>query len=136
MDKEKQFEQVFEKISLSASVKQAFANTQVQKLCIHKKERVIEIMILSDHVIAWKDKNCFIEELKQNLPGIQDVSVGIVYQLTSEEGEIPASYTECLKDEIAQESKICAAVMQDAVFEQQENKLLIYVKKQVLLMEI
>ncbi len=128
MDKEKQFEQVFEKISLSASVKQAFANTQVQKLCIHKKERVIEIMILSDHVIAWKDKNSFIEELKQNLPGIQDVSVGIVYHLTSEEGEIPTSYTECLKDEIAQESKICAAVMQDAVFEQQENKLLIYVK--------
>ena len=52
------FETVFQKISLSLAVQEAFQGTEVRKLTIHKKERTVSMEIAAKQLIPlqkWED---------------------------------------------------------------------------------
>ncbi|MBO5150372.1 MAG: hypothetical protein J6B66_09095 [Anaerotignum sp.] len=52
------FENVFQKISLSLAVQEAFQGTEVRKLTIHKKERTVSMEIAAKTLIPlqkWED---------------------------------------------------------------------------------
>ena len=75
------FENVFQKISLSLSVQEAFRGTEVRKLTIHKKERTVSMEIAAQQLIPlqkWEDLR---QELLKNLPGIREVDIEITYEL-------------------------------------------------------
>lgn len=123
------FENVFQKISLSVRVKDAFCRTEVKKLTIFKKERIVAVDIISQKLIPFQEVEQLKKELRQALPGIKEVRLSLKYSLDEvDDAEFLASYWENLKAYIGQQSKICAGVISDADWKFKDGKLLIYVK--------
>ena len=81
------FQSVFRKISLSASVQEAFRESIVQKLAIHKKEHMVSMKISASRLIPLDKWDALREELLRNLPGIHSVEVAAVYNLPEDAPE-------------------------------------------------
>lgn len=123
------FESVFRKISLSMPLMEAFGDTEVQKLTIHKKERTVSIALAAKKIIPLQMREELRRELLHNLPGIQAVTLGVTYELAEKSPEkLAADYWESMKTLVSQESKICAGVITDAEWKVTERKLQILVK--------
>uniref|UniRef100_UPI00271469DE PolC-type DNA polymerase III n=1 Tax=Anaerotignum sp. TaxID=2039241 RepID=UPI00271469DE len=123
------FENVFQKISLSVGVKEAFGRTEVKNLTIFKKERIVAVDIISQKLIPLQQAEQLKKELQQALPGIKGVRLGLRYSLDElDDAGFLSSYWENLKAYISQQSKICAGVISDADWKFKDGKLLIYVK--------
>ncbi len=84
------FQSVFRKISLSASVQEAFRESIVQKLAIHKKEHMVSMKISASRLIPLDKWDALREELLRNLPGIHSVEVAAVYNLPEDAPEFLA----------------------------------------------
>ena len=109
------FENVFQKISLSLSVQEAFQGTEVRKLTIHKKERTVSMEIAAKQLIPLQKWENLRKELLDNLPGIREVDIEITYELEEKSPEALAEgYWESIKTFVSQESKVCAGVIADA----------------------
>ena len=67
------FELVFQKISLSLPLLEAFQGTEVRKLTIHKKERTVSIEIAANKMIPLQKQEELKGALLESLPGIQAV---------------------------------------------------------------
>jgi len=123
------FENVFQKISLSMGVQEAFQGTEVRRMTIHKKERMVSMEISAKELIPlqkWEDLR---QELLHNLPGIREVDIDITYELLDKTAEeLAAGYWESIKTFISQQSKVCAGVISDADWEIKDGKMHIYVK--------
>ena len=123
------FENVFQKISLSLAVQEAFQGTEVRKLTIHKKERTVSMEIAAKQLIPlqkWEDLR---GELLKNLPGIREVDIDITYELAEQSPKALAEgYWESIKTLVSHESKVCAGVIADAEWKIVENKMQILVK--------
>ncbi len=123
------FDSVFQKISLSVGVKEAFAQTKVENLTIFKKERIVAVDMLSHKLISFHETEKLKKELQQTLPGIKEVRVSLKYSLDElDENSLLSSYWENIKAYISQQSKICAGIISDAQWKLKDGKLLIYVK--------
>lgn len=123
------FESVFRKISLSMPLMEAFGDTEVQKLTIHKKERTVSIALAAKKIIPLQMREELRRELLHNLPGIQAVTLGVTYELAEKSPKkLAADYWESMKTLVSQESKICAGVITDAEWKVTERKLQILVK--------
>lgn len=123
------FELVFQKISLSLPLLEAFQGTEVRKLTIHKKERTVSIEITANKMIPLQKQEELKGELLESLPGIQAVSLAVFYELTDKTPEaLAAGYWGSIKTLVSQKSKICAGVIADAEWRVTEHKLQILVK--------
>ncbi|MDO4532035.1 MAG: exonuclease domain-containing protein, partial [Bacillota bacterium] len=123
------FEEIFQKISLSAKTLDAFRGSDVHKLTIRKKERTVSMAISATSLIPLDKQEILKEELLQNLPGIRDVDIGITYQMENMDLQsLAEGYWESIKTYISRQSKICAGVISDAEWKLNEQKMLIYVK--------
>ena len=123
------FELVFQKISLSLPLLEAFQGTEVRKLTIHKKERTVSIEIAANKMIPLQKQEELKGALLESLPGIQAVSLAVVYELTDKTPEaLAAGYWGSIKTLVSQKSKICAGVIADAEWRVTEHKLQILVK--------
>lgn len=123
------FELVFQKISLSLPLLEAFQGTEVRKLTIHKKERTVSIEITANKMIPLQKQEELKGALLESLPGIQAVSLAVFYELTDKTPEaLAAGYWESIKTLVSQKSKICAGVIADAEWRVTEHKLQILVK--------
>ena len=123
------FDSVFQKISLSVGVKEAFFGTEVKNLTIFKKERVVAVDIISPRLIPFHETEQLKKELQQTLPGIKEVRLTLEYALGDmDEDSFLSSYWDNIKAFISQQSKICAGIMSDASWKYKDGKLLIYVK--------
>ena len=123
------FELVFQKISLSLPLLEAFQGTEVRKLTIHKKERTVSIEITANKMIPLQKQEELKSALLESLPGIQAVSLAVVYELTDKTPEaLAAGYWGSIKTLVSQKSKICAGVIADAEWRVTEHKLQILVK--------
>lgn len=123
------FELVFQKISLSLPLLEAFQGTEVRKLTIHKKERTVSIEIAANKMIPLQKQEELKGALLESLPGIQAVSLAVFYELTDKTPEaLAAGYWESIKTLVSQKSKICAGVIADAEWRVTEHKLQILVK--------
>ena len=123
------FELVFQKISLSMPLLEAFQGTEVRKLTIHKKERTVSIEIAAKGVIPLQKQEELKAALLESLPGIQAVSLAVTYDLEDKSPEaLAAGYWESIKTLVSQKSKICAGVIADAEWRIAEHKLQILVK--------
>ena len=123
------FELVFQKISLSMPLLEAFQGTEVRKLTIHKKERTVSIEITANKMIPLQKQEELKGALLESLPGIQAVSLAVFYELTDKTPEaLAAGYWGSIKTLVSQKSKICAGVIADAEWRVTEHKLQILVK--------
>lgn len=123
------FELVFQKISLSLPLLEAFQGTEVRKLTIHKKERTVSIEITANKMIPLQKQEELKGALLESLPGIQAVSLAVFYELTDKTPEaLAAGYWGSIKTLVSQKSKICAGVIADAEWRVSEHKLQILVK--------
>ena len=123
------FELVFQKISLSMPLLEAFQGTDVRKLTIHKKERTVSIEIAAKQMIPLQKQEELKDALLQSLPGIQAISLAIVYDLEDKSPEtLAAGYWESIKTLVSWKSKVCAGVIADAEWRVAERKLQILVK--------
>ncbi len=123
------FELVFQKISLSLPLLEAFQGTEVRKLTIHKKERTVSIEITANKMIPLQKQEELKGALLESLPGIQAVSLAVFYELTDKTPEaLAAGYWGSIKTLVSQKSKICAGVIADAEWRVTEHKLQILVK--------
>lgn len=123
------FELVFQKISLSLPLLEAFQGTEVRKLTIHKKERTVSIEIAANKMIPLQKQEELKGALLESLPGIQAVSLAVFYELTDKTPEaLAAGYWGSIKTLVSQKSKICAGVITDAEWRVTEHKLQILVK--------
>lgn len=130
MTEARQFQSVFEKISLSPGVREAFYNTQVNKLKIIKKEKRMEIGIHAGEIIDGQAIDNLKKELLHQLPGIVDIEPQIKFFVDREQSkeEILSNYWDNIVFFLAQQGPICKGVMRDAVWELAENQLVIRVK--------
>jgi len=123
------FENVFQKISLSIAVQEAFQGTEVRKLTIHKKERTVSMEIAAKTLIPlqkWEDLRA---ELQKNLPGIREVDISITYELEENAPEeLAEGYWESIQTFVSQQSKVCAGVISDANWKIVDGKMQIFVK--------
>ena len=123
------FENVFQKISLSMSVKEAFQGTEVRRMTIHKKERTISMEIAAKTLIPlqkWEDLKA---ELLKHLPGIREVNIQTTYEIQETDAEgLAEGYWSSIKTFISQQSKVCAGVISDADWKMSDGKMLIFVK--------
>ena len=123
------FELVFQKISLSLPLLEAFQGTEVRKLTIHKKERTVSIEITANKMIPLQKQEELKGALLESLPGIQAVSLAVFYELADKTPEaLAAGYWGSIKTLVSQKSKICAGVIADAEWRVTEHKLQILVK--------
>lgn len=123
------FELVFQKISLSLPLLEAFQGTEVRKMTIHKKERTVSIEITTNKMIPLQKQEELKGALLESLPGIQAVSLAVFYELTDKTPEaLAAGYWGSIKTLVSQKSKICAGVIADAEWRVTEHKLQILVK--------
>lgn len=123
------FELVFQKISLSLPLLEAFQGTEVRKLTIHKKERTVSIEIAANKMIPLQKQEELKGALLESLPGIQAVSLAVFYELMDKTPEaLAAGYWGSIKTLVSQKSKICAGVIADAEWRVTEHKLQILVK--------
>ena len=123
------FELVFQKITLSLPLLEAFQGTEVRKLTIHKKERTVSIEITANKMIPLQKQEELKGALLESLPGIQAVSLAVFYELTDKTPEaLAAGYWGSIKTLVSQKSKICAGVIADAEWRVTEHKLQILVK--------
>lgn len=123
------FELVFQKISLSLPLLEAFQGTEVRKLTIHKKERTVSIEITANKMIPLQKQEELKGALLESLPGIQAISLAVFYELTDKTPEALATgYWGSIKTLVSQKSKICAGVIADAEWRVTEHKLQILVK--------
>ncbi len=123
------FQSVFQKISLSASVQEAFRESIVQKLAIHKKEHMVSMKISAPRLIPLDKWDALREELLRNLPGIHSVEVAAVYDLPEDAPEFLAeTYWDTIRQFSAKKSKVCAGIIADAEWKVQDGKMLIFVK--------
>ncbi len=123
------FQSVFRKISLSASVQEAFRESIVQKLAIHKKEHMVSMKISASRLIPLDKWDALREELLRNLPGIHSVEVAAVYNLPEDAPEFLAeTYWDTIRQFPAKKSKVCAGTVADAEWKVQDGKMLIFVK--------
>lgn len=101
------FELVFQKISLSLPLLEAFQGTEVRKLTIHKKERTVSIEITANKMIPLQKQEELKGALLESLPGIQAVSLAVFYELTDKTPEaLAAGYWGSIKTLVSQKSKI------------------------------
>ena len=123
------FENVFQKISLSLAVQEVFQGTEVRKLTIHKKERTVSMEIAAKTLIPlqkWEDLR---QELLKNLPGIREVDIDITYELEENAPEqLAEGYWESIQTFVSQQSKVCAGVISDANWKIVDGKMQIFVK--------
>lgn len=123
------FELVFQKISLSLPLLEAFQGAEVRKLTIHKKERTVSIEITANKMIPLQKQEELKGALLESLPGIQAISLAVFYELTDKTPEaLAAGYWGSIKTLVGQKSKICAGVIADAEWRVTEHKLQILVK--------
>ena len=103
------FQSVFRKISLSASVQEAFRESIVQKLAIHKKEHMVSMKISASRLIPLDKWDALREELLRNLPGIHSVEVAAVYNLPEDAPEFLAeTYWDTIRRADERCSRPCA----------------------------
>lgn len=123
------FETVFQKLSLSPAVQEAFRRTKVKRLTIHKRDRSVSIGILAPAFIPLEQQSALREELLQSLPGIHEVDMELRYELPEMTDEALAEgYWDTIRTLVSQKSKVCAGVIADATWRMQDGKLQILVK--------
>ena len=61
------FENVFQKLSLSMGIQEAFAGTEVRRLTIHKKERSVSMEISAKELIPLQKREDLRQELLKSL---------------------------------------------------------------------
>ncbi|MBQ5709167.1 MAG: PHP domain-containing protein, partial [Anaerotignum sp.] len=123
------FENVFQKLSLSMGIQEAFSGTEVRRLTIHKKERSVSMEISAKELIPLQKREDLRQELLKSLPGIREVEIDITYELSEKSiDELASGYWDSIKTFVSQQSKVCAGVISDAEWEIKDGKMLIYVK--------
>ncbi|MBR6542564.1 MAG: PolC-type DNA polymerase III [Anaerotignum sp.] len=123
------FENVFQKISLSMSVQEAFQGTEVRRMTIHKKERTISMEIAAKTLIPLQKWEELKAELLKHLPGIREVNIQTTYEIQETDAEgLAEGYWSSIKTFISQQSKVCAGVISDADWKMSDGKMLIFVK--------
>ncbi len=123
------FEAVFQKISLSPGVREAFGGTIVNKLRIQRKERSIHIAITAARLIPLQKREDLKAELLQTLPGIREVELETTYDMPETSLQsLAQGYWESIRSFISRRSKVCAGVISDADWQIVDGKMQIFVK--------
>ena len=126
----KAFATVFEKISLSEAVKKAFCNSVVENVIVHKKQKNLEVHLVSEEILGYTILQQLQNELLNQIPGVKGVNISPFFNVKEKfsEKEIIEKYWENVVCEISSQSPICKGIMKEAYWELQQKKLLIYVK--------
>ena len=125
----KQFPLVFEKVSLSAPLLDAFRDTTVLSLTIHRKERAVVMEVLAEEVIAPPSWEQLRQEMMQQLPGVREVHIFPKYHLQDQEPcAVLTALWDTIRSHIAKTSKVCSGVIADAQWEYLDSKMQIFVK--------
>lgn len=126
----KAFSAVFEKVSLSEMVQKAFCNSIVENIIVHKKQKNLEVYLVSDEILEHTILQQLQNELLNQLPGVKEVNIKPFFNVKEKfsEKEIIEKYWENVVCEISSQSPICKGIMKEAYWELQQKKLLIYVK--------
>lgn len=126
----KTFPAVFERISLSETVQKAFCNSIVENIIVHKKQKNLEVHLVSDEILQYTALQQLQNELLNQLPGVKEVNISPFFNVKEKfsEKEIIEKYWENVVYEISSESPICKGIIKEAYWELEQKKLLIYVK--------
>lgn len=126
----KTFPVVFEKISFSEAVKTAFCNTVIEHIIVHKKEKNLEVRLVSDDILGYRMLQQLQNELQKQLPSVSRVCIFPFFDVKQKfsEEEIIKKYWDNVVCEVSEQSPICKGIMRDAVWGVEQKKLLIRVK--------
>lgn len=126
----KTFPAVFERISLSETVQKTFCNSIVENIIVHKKQKNLEVHLVSDEILQYTALQQLQNELLNQLPGVKEVNISPFFNVKEKfsEKEIIEKYWENVVYEISSESPICKGIIKEAYWELEQKKLLIYVK--------
>lgn len=126
----KKFNTVFEKISLSPRIKETFGEAVINSIQIHKREKIMEIKMVMDHIVDEKVLDVFKYELMEQLPGVNDVIVSLSFNIPGEVSvsDIVEKSWDNIVHMISEESPLCRGIIRNAMWDIEENKLYIRVK--------
>ncbi len=126
----KAFGSVFEKISLSEDIKNAFANTMVKNIIIHKKQKNLELHLISEEILERSLLQQLQQELLRQLPGVENVEIAPFFHVKERlsEKEVIEMCWKHIVYEISSQSPVCKGIMKEAFWELEEKRLLIRVK--------
>lgn len=127
---EKKFEHVFQKLSFSSPIKEAFDGSNVEKLKVCKKEKKVEMKLVLNHVIEEKQVQELKTALKKQLPGVEEVKVQTYFPFAEkmEKSKVIQCFWRNIQAELSAHSPVCRGVMKDAVWDLQDTHLMIKVK--------
>ena len=121
----KTFDSVFEKISLSEDIKNAFSNTTVKNIIIHKREKNLELHLLSEDILEKNLLQQLQQELLRQLPGVENVEIAPFFHVKQRlsEKEVIEKYWNHIVYEISSQSPVCKGIMKEAFWELEEKRL-------------
>ena len=120
----KNFNTVFEKISLPDLITNIFSDCTVKELKINKHTHSINMLIESEKVISEKYVDSFKRELFDQIPYVKTINVSMKYTDFSQKERI----WENIVYDISKISPICRSIIADSVPEQTDDGLIVRVK--------
>lgn len=126
----KKFNTVFEKLSLSNDTKETFDKAVVNGIQIYKREKVMEIKMVIDHIIDEKAVDVFKDELIKQLPSVKDIITVVSFDVDDNisKSDIIKSCWDNIVYSVSEESPVCKGIIRNATWKLEENKLYIKVK--------
>ena len=125
----KGFNEVFSKLSFSNDTRQVLDSAVVTSLKIYKKEKIIDVKMELPQIISDSYFDTVKNTLYNQLPGINDVLIKVKYLNANSDIKqaIEASW-ENITARVAKESPACRTMIKDAVWDIEDNNLVITVK--------
>ena len=125
----KGFNEVFSKLSFSNDTRQVLDSAVVTSLKIYKKEKIIDLKMELPQIISDSYFDTVKNTLYNQLPGINDVLIKVKYLNANSDIKqaIEASW-ENITARVAKESPACRTMIKDAVWDIEDNNLVITVK--------
>ena len=125
----KGFNEVFSKLSFSNDTRQVLDSAVVTSLKIYKKEKIIDVKMELPQIISDSYFDTVKNTLYNQLPGINDVLIKVKYlNANSDIKQAIEESWENITARVAKESPACRTMIKDAVWDIEDNNLVITVK--------
>ena len=111
----KGFTEVFSKLKLPASIRNAFAGAYVERPLINSERRAMELRIRSINIIGEKALNDLKQALENEFEGFSSIKINMAYDVEIDDKDaIPTEYWEDISYYIGCNSPFCNFFLKEA----------------------
>jgi len=121
----KDFEDVFNKLKLSANVSSVLKKTRVDKIKMFKKTKSMDIALVCDSILNESCLPDFENDIKNNFPFVSDVNINIFYNVENTLKDKTEKYWVNILNFVKKESPLCYNLLKNAKYEIEQNTIII-----------